>query len=98
MLKHIVMGKLKEQEKEQNCKKIKTALEGLKGKIPEIVDIEVGISAALEKSDQSYDLVLYSIFKDEAGLKEYQKHPLHIEIAEFIGKVREKRVVLDYFI
>ncbi|WP_420862724.1 Dabb family protein [Tissierella carlieri] len=26
----------------------------------------------------------------------YQKHPNHVKIAEYIGKIRESRVVVDY--
>ena len=47
MIKHIVMWKLKDEaegnSKDENAKIIKNSLEDLKGKINEIVDIEVVI-------------------------------------------------------
>lgn len=98
MLKHIVMWKLKEfaegKSKMENAKEIKAGLEKLKGKINEIEIIEVGIN--INESVQSYDVVLYSEFKDEDALEKYQKHPEHVKVGEFISKVREDRVVADY--
>ena len=64
MIKHIVMWKLKDEaegnSKAENAKIIKNSIEDLKEKINEIVDIEVGID--VNKSDQAYDVVLYSTF------------------------------------
>ena len=61
MIKHIVMWKLKDEaegnSKAENAKIIKNSLEYLKGKINEIVNIEVGID--VNKSEQAYDVVLY---------------------------------------
>ncbi len=98
MIKHIVLWKLKDLAeggtKDQNAKKIKTALEALKGKIPQLRHIEVGINAI--PSDAAYDLALYSEFANEQDLDLYQKHPDHQKAAEFVGKVRESRIVVDY--
>jgi heme-degrading monooxygenase HmoA len=92
------MWKLKDSAeggtKEENSRKIKEGLEALKGVIKEIREIEVGIN--FEKSDADYDLVLYSVFDSEEDLNTYQKHPEHLKVAEFIGKVRENRIVADY--
>lgn len=100
MLKHIVMWKLKEfaegKNKMGNAKEIKSRLENLKGKINEIEVIEVGIN--INNSVQSYDIVLYAEFKDEDALERYQKHPEHVKVGEFIGNVREDRVVADYIV
>lgn len=98
MLKHIVMFKLKEVsecgDRLQNAKKMKQDLEALKGKIPQIRHIEVGINAI--PSDAAYDVVLISTFDNEKDLDVYQKHPEHQKVVEFIGKIRERRAVVDY--
>ncbi|HTG01617.1 MAG TPA: Dabb family protein [Nitrospirota bacterium] len=98
MLKHIVMFKLKEVsecgDRLQNARKIKQDLEALKGKIPQIRQLEVGINAF--PSDAAYDVVLTTAFDNEQDLDIYQKHPEHKKVAEFIGKVRELRAVVDY--
>jgi hypothetical protein len=100
MLKHIVMWKLKESaegnSKGENAKLMKEKLEALKAKIPEIGVIEVGINAI--PSDAAYDVTLYSEFSDESDFKTYQVHPEHLKVAEFVGKINDNRVVVDYFV
>ncbi len=100
MLKHIVLFKLKTYaegvSKEENAKKIKRDLEALKGRIPQIRHLEVGINSIM--SEASYDVAIYSEFANEADLTTYARHPEHLKVAEFVGKVRESRVVVDYII
>lgn len=98
MLKHIVLFKLKPSaegaSKEANAKKIKTDLEALTAKIPQIKKMEVGINCI--PGEAAYDIAIYSEFANEADLSSYAKHPEHLKIVEFVGKVRENRVVVDY--
>ncbi|WP_094228574.1 Dabb family protein [Methanolobus psychrotolerans] len=98
MLKHIVMWKLKENAEDKskigNALLMKEMLETLKEVIPEIEDIEVGVNVNF--SDESYDVVLYSKFRNEEALRIYQDHPEHQKVAEFVGKIKEERVVVDY--
>ena len=47
-------------------------------------------------SEAAYDVALYSEFVNEKDLDSYQKHPEHIKIADFINKIRESRIVIDY--
>ncbi|MGG5461048.1 Dabb family protein [Clostridium sp. B9] len=98
MIKHIVMWKLQEdvegKSKAESAKIIKDSLEGLKGKVDEIIDIEVGIN--LNPSEQAYDVVLYSTFKTMDDLNTYQKHPEHLNVATFVRKAACSRVVVDY--
>lgn len=100
MIKHIVMWKLKDYaeglSKYENARHIKKMLEGLKGKIPEIHYIEVGIN--ISESETAYDAALYSEFEDEKALETYQKHPEHLKISGYVKKVRESRVVVDYIV
>lgn len=98
LIKHIVMWKLKEfaegRDKLENAKIIKLDLENLQNKINQIRYIEVGID--INKSEQAYDVVLYSEFNNIKDLNIYQNHSDHIRISEFISKVRDIRVVVDY--
>jgi hypothetical protein len=100
MLKHIVLFKLKENvegaSKEENAKKIKRDLESLKSMIPQIRHMEVGINCI--PGDAAYDVAIYSEFASEADLSIYAKHPEHVKVADFVGKVRESRVVVDYIL
>lgn len=94
MIKHIVMWKLKDENKEENALKIKNDLEALKSEISEIKEIEVGID--VNKSEAAYDVVLYSIFDSQEDLDNYQVHPKHKEAGVFIRQVVSSRVVVDY--
>jgi len=98
MIKHIVLFKLKDvaedATKDQNAKRVKSELEALSAKIPQIRRLEVGINFI--PSDTAYDIAIYSEFANERDLETYLKHPEHVKVAEFVGKVRESRVVVDY--
>jgi hypothetical protein len=98
MIKHIVTWKLKDQangnDKATNAQKIKELLEGLRGKIPGMLHIEVGIDYS--KTDASFDVLLYSEFESKAALDGYQAHPLHKAVMPFIGEARLERVLVDY--
>jgi heme-degrading monooxygenase HmoA len=98
MVKHLVMWKLKETaeggEKEQNAQRIKELLEGLRGRIPGLISIEVGIN--VNKSQMAYDVALYTEFESLEALEVYQNHPEHLNAARFVRAVNEGRVVVDY--
>ena len=98
MVKHIILWTLKEMsdsEKESVKAGIKEGLEGLKGKIPGLVDIKVNTSGRLASS--TADLMLDSTFKSAEALKGYSKHPEHVAVA--YSKVRPftaSRACLDF--
>ena len=73
---------------------IKAALEGLVGKIDGLLEMHI----LTERSDCSAgDVMMDSTFADLAALQGYQKHPLHVEIAN--GIVRPamcQRLSFDY--
>ncbi len=98
MIKHIVCFKLKEfaegAPKALNAHQIKAKLEGLVGRVPSLRKLEVGINFVEDPS--AYDIALYTEFANRADLEAYQKHPEHQAVAQFIAKVREQRVVVDY--
>ena len=68
MVKHIVMWRFREGEQE-NMLLFRDRLLALKGKIPEIRAMEVGIN--INPSDRSYDAVLVSEFDSMDDLKAY---------------------------
>ncbi len=87
MVKHIILWQLKDElsdiEKEKVKNEIKEGLEGLKGKIPGLIDIKVETEGL---ASSNADLMLDSSFKDEESLKGYGVHPEHTAVAD--GKVR----------
>ena len=100
MVKHVILWTLKEEYSDEQRKEIKkdikAGLEGLKGKIPGLVDIQVNIDGL---ASSNADLMLDSTFEDEASLKGYAVHPEHVAVAD--GKVRPYTAIrscLDYTI
>lgn len=96
MVKHIILWKLKDDVADKAAVKagIKDGLEGLKGKIPGLVDIRVNAEGL---ASSNADVMLDSSFESEAALKGYAIHPAHVEVAN--TKVRpfiETRMCLDY--
>ena len=98
MVKHVILWTLKEEYSDEQKKEIKAdikaGLEGLKGRIPGLVDIQVNIDGL---ASSNADLMLDSTFEDEASLKGYAVHPEHVAVAD--GKVRPYTAIrscLDY--
>ncbi|MCR4696428.1 MAG: Dabb family protein [Lachnospiraceae bacterium] len=98
MVKHVIIWTLKDEysasEKEDIKKGIKEGLEGLKGKVPGIVEIKVHING-LETSNA--DLILDSTFENEDALKGYAVHPDHVKVAtEKVRPFTSIRSCFDY--
>lgn len=98
MVKHIILWKLKEdfsvEEKNTIKANIKRELEGLYGEIAGLKEIKVQIES-LETSNA--DLMLDSLFEDEASLKGYAVHEKHVAVAnEFVRPFTEVRMCLDF--
>ena len=96
MVKHMIVWKFKEdlENKDARAREIKTALEGLVGKIEGLVEMHI-LTEGLPSS--SGDLMMDSSFESAEALALYQKHPLHVEIAD--GLVRPSmasRLSFDY--
>ncbi|MCI6258335.1 MAG: Dabb family protein [Treponema sp.] len=99
MVKHVILWTLKDEfsaEEKENIKKgIKEGLEGLKGKIPGLLEIKVNAYGRLDSSNA--DLMLDSTFENAQALKSYSKHPEHVAVAD--SKVRPftaARTCLDF--
>ena len=98
MIKHVVMWKVKTSEHKQNeLSKMKMALESLKGKIPQIRELEVGIDYAQTEASRS-DIVLNSSFASLKDLEIYQNHPEHKKVVELIRTLSSEKRVVDYIL
>lgn len=98
MVKHIVLWKLKEElsteEKVRVKRELKEALESLKNRIKEIVEIKVNVEG-LEGS--TVDVLLESTFENETALKAYAVHPDHVAVGmEKIKPFMAERICYDY--
>ncbi len=100
MVKHVILWQLKDElteaEKEQVKLDIKAGLEGLSGKIPGLISINVQ-TECLDTSNA--DLMLDSSFENVDALNGYSVHPDHVEVADGIVRPNVKaRVCVDYTI
>jgi len=98
MVRHIVAWNYRDgftdAENMANALKVKDGLESLIHAIDGIVEIKVHIN---ELSSSNKDIVLNSLFESEEALKNYQIHPEHKKIGEFVGSVTQNRACIDYF-
>jgi len=98
VVKHIVLWRLKPEAHgrpaAENARAIKEKLEALRGRIPGMLTIEVGLD--FSRSDNSCDLALYSEFESRAALDVYQAHPEHKAVMPFILEARSQRHLVDY--
>ncbi len=98
MVKHIILWQLKnelsEEEKTEVLKGIKEGLEGLKGVVPEIIDIHVQTE---KLSSSNADVMLDSTFATEEDLKRYAVSPEHVKVAnEKVRPYTETRTCIDF--
>lgn len=95
MVKHMIIWHLKDGiDKDAVSQDIKVSLEGLVGKIDGLREMKI-LTEKLTSS--SGDIMMDSLFESDDALKNYQKHPLHVEIAN--SKVRpfvDTRLSFDY--
>ena len=92
MIKHLVMWKLSDScDKQAASQEIKTALEGLMGKIPGMTACRV--SPAYKGT---YDLVLETEFETEADQDAYQVNPLHLACKKIVHSYAAERGFADF--
>ncbi len=93
MIKHIVLFKLKDSSPE-SIETTAGVLRGLKGKVEQLRELEVGIDVV--KSARSYDIALVATFESLEDLEGYQVHPEHKKVIEHMTQVRESQVAVDF--
>jgi hypothetical protein len=97
MIKHIVMWNLKgdtPDEKARVAEQLKLAFEGLRGKIPGLLHVEVGVDVSAV--DYACDVVLYSEFDSRESLEGYTVHAEHLRVKAELGDLRIARHQVDY--
>ena len=96
MVKHMIIWKLKDDVRDRESRKrdIKDRLEGLVGKIKGLKEMKIIIDPL---STSNGDILMDSTFENAAALEVYQKHFLHLEIANtLVNPATEIRLCIDY--
>ena len=97
MIKHIVMWDVRGEsatERERAALQVKRIFEGMRGRIPGLRHLEVGVDVS--RVDYACDVVLYSEFESMDALKQYAHHPVHLQTRAELEGVRIARHQVDY--
>ena len=94
MIRHICMFTLKEENKESNIIEFLERAETLKQL--EMIKKFVAVRNVENTPASNYDVALIFDFDSVEALDEYQKAPIHLEFAKFVGSVRVDRACIDY--
>lgn len=97
MIKHIVMWNVRgatPAEKAQGIARLKHSFESLRGRIPGLLHLEIGVDSS--RIDYACDVVLYSEFESQAALEAYAEHPEHLRVKREVGDLRVARHQVDY--
>jgi heme-degrading monooxygenase HmoA len=97
LIKHIVMWNVRGESRDErhaNGTRLKREFESLRGRIPGLLQIEVGLDES--RTDYACDVVLYSEFESQAALDAYASHPEHLRVRATLGDLRTARHQVDY--
>jgi len=97
MIKHIVMWNIRgdtPQAKAAGIAKLRRSFESLRGQIPGLTHLEIGVDAS--QVDYACDVVLYSEFDSQAALDAYASHPEHLRVKGELADLRIARHQVDY--
>ena len=93
MIKHVVCFQLKDSS-EESCRAAQKILMSMKGNVPLIRDLFVGVDFL--NSERSDDVILEVLLDNRAALDAYQKDPYHCEIVKpYMHRVRSGSVAID---
>lgn len=97
MIKHIVMWNVRGEtsaERAEGIARLQQSFASLRGKIPGLLLIEVGVDSS--RIDYACDVVLYSEFESQAALDAYGTHPEHQRVKRELADLRIARHQVDY--
>lgn len=97
MIRHIVMWNVRgdtPEEKAANIDQLQRSFNSLKGLIPGLLSLEVGVDVS--RIDYACDVVLFSEFESREALDSYAHHPEHLRVKRELGELRIARFQVDY--
>jgi len=96
-IKHIVMWTVRGDDaatRARNLALLKAEFESLRGCIPGLLHLEVGVDES--RTDYAFDVVLYTEFASRQALLDYADHPEHLRVRRALGDMRTARHQVDY--
>ncbi len=96
-IKHIVMWNVRGDDaaaRAHNLARLKAEFESLRGRIPGLLRLEVGIDES--RIDYACDVVLCTEFTSRQALRDYADHPEHLRVRRSLGDMRSARHQVDF--
>jgi hypothetical protein len=93
MVTHVVLFQLKDRSAE-SAARARDVLVEMKGRIPGLLDLEVGVDFA--RSERSFDLALVTRHESREALAAYQLHPVHQKVLAFMAQARDRSICVDF--
>jgi hypothetical protein len=97
LIRHIVLWNVRgdtPEEKAANIARLQRSFESLRGRIPGLLHLEIGIDCS--RVDYACDVVLVSEFASQEALDAYATHPEHLRVKQEVGDMRTHRHQVDY--
>ena len=96
VVRHVVLLKFKDTAPAEQVKSIEEKFRALKGRIPQISDLEWGTNVSPENHAQGFTHCFVLTFRDAAARDAYLPHPAHKEFGASLGPVLDKVLVVDF--
>ncbi len=97
LIRHIVMWRVRGDTPSQRAAtrhQVKQAFESLRGRIPGMPSLEIGLD--ISAVDYACDVVLVADFDSPQALQDYTEHPEHLRVRRELEGLRITRHQVDY--
>ena len=97
MVRYSVMWKFKPSDgrtPKETAEDVKERYESLKGLIPGLIDIEVGVNRI--DSATTYDAIMIADFESWKALADYKADTMRENVREYADRLAESRVRVEY--
>ncbi len=92
MIRHVVMWKFRQQNKQENMDMFKGMLLALEGQIDDIKSMSVGEDV----NNSDWDMSLIMDFDNIDSLNAYKINPKHKNVSDFCKRIRIDRSAVDF--
>jgi len=99
VIRHIVMWRVhgdSPEQRDQARMKVKNAFESLRGSIPGMSHLEIGLDTS--NVDYASDVVLVADFETRQALEDYAANAEHLRVRDELLGVRTSRHQVDYIV
>ncbi|KAK8452846.1 hypothetical protein SEVIR_5G182800v4 [Setaria viridis] len=96
VVKHIVLARFKEEVTPERLDQLIQGYAALVDAVPSMKSFHWGTNVSIENTHEGFTHVFESTFESTEGIKEYVKHPAHVEYANEFLSVSEKILIIDY--